>query len=246
MEAAGRDGTHRVGKLFQKPPTAQAAVLTELRRRLIVGIFSPGEQLRQDALAEELGVSRVPVREALRTLEGEGQLIYEPHRGYFVVELNLGELIEIYRLRDLLEAEATEVGFPNLTAADHAIMAQSMEQMLAAMRQDDVAALTSANRRFHFALYNACRMPRLLRILEQLWDASDPYRAVYFCDVDNRTLMHREHIGIFEASKSGDLRTLQRLLVEHRTHAVPALRRALEKPDERGTAARHARSAAVD
>ncbi|MCJ2052043.1 GntR family transcriptional regulator [Methylobacterium sp. J-070] len=233
-------------KLFQKPPTAQAAVLTELRRRLIAGIFSPGEQLRQDVLAEELGVSRVPVREALRTLEGEGQLIYEPHRGYFVVDLNLDELVEIYRLRDLLEAEATEVGFPNLTAADLALMAQSMAQMRAAMKHDDVAALTAANRRFHFALYNACRMPRLLRILEQLWDASDPYRAVYFCDVDNRTLMHREHVDIYEAARSGDLRTLQRRLVEHRTHAVPALRKALAKSDTRGIPTRPSRSAAVD
>jgi DNA-binding GntR family transcriptional regulator len=235
-----------VSKLFQKPPTAQAAVLTELRRRLIAGIFSPGAQLRQDVLAEELGVSRVPVREALRTLEGEGQLVYEPHRGYFVVELNLDELIEIYRLRDLLEAEATEVGFPNLTAADLAVMAQSMEQMLQAMKRDDVAALTSANRRFHFALYTPCRMPRLLRMLDQLWDASDPYRAVYFCDVGNRTLMHREHLAIYEAAQSGALRTLQRLLVEHRTHAVPALRRALESSDARAGATQPARSAAVD
>jgi DNA-binding GntR family transcriptional regulator len=235
-----------VSQLFQKPPTAQAAVLTELRRRLIAGVFSPGAQLRQDILAEELGVSRVPVREALRTLEGEGQLVYEPHRGYFVVELNLDELIEIYRLRDLLEAEATEVGFPNLTAADLTIMAQSMEQMLEAMKQDDVAALTSANRRFHFALYNPCRMPRLLRMLDQLWDASDPYRAVYFCDVGNRTLMHREHLAIYEAAKSGALRTVQRLLVEHRTHAVPALRKALEMSEARAGATQPARSAAVD
>ena len=235
-----------MAKLFQKPPTAQAAVLTELRRRLIVGIFAPGEQLRQDVLAEELGVSRVPVREALRTLEGEGQIIYEPHRGYFVVELNLDELIEIYRLRDLLEAEATQVGFPNLTAADLATMAQGMEQMLSAMEQDDVATLTAANRRFHFALYNACRMPRLLRILDQLWDASDPYRAVYFCDVGNRTLMHREHLAIYEAARSGDLRRLQRLLAEHRTHAVPALRKALEKTHAGSVDPQRAHSADVE
>ncbi|MBL8582662.1 MAG: GntR family transcriptional regulator, partial [Rhizobiaceae bacterium] len=101
-----------------KPQTAQEAVLYELRRRIVSGEFEPGSQILQDALAEELGVSRVPVREALRTLEGEGQVSYEPHRGYFVVELDLNELVEIYRLRDLLEPEATAKAFPNITKED--------------------------------------------------------------------------------------------------------------------------------
>lgn len=82
------------------PEAADGAdwALTELRRRVIVGVFSPGEQLRQDVLAEGRGVSRVSVREDLRTIEGEEQLAYEPHRGTFVVELNLDALIEINRL----------------------------------------------------------------------------------------------------------------------------------------------------
>lgn len=218
-----------MNKPFSKPPTAQAAVLSELRRRLVTGVFAPGEQLRQDILAEELGVSRVPVREALRTLEGEGQLIYEPHRGYFVVELNLDELAEIYRLRDLLEDEATRVGFPRLGAADRAVMAASMDEMQAAMSRDDIAGLTAANRRFHFAIYVLCQMPRLLRMLEQLWDASDPYRAIYFCDPERQRLMHREHMMIFEATKNSEDGALRRLLADHRTHAVPALRGAFQR-----------------
>lgn len=218
-----------MNKPFEKPPTAQEAVLRELRRRLIAGVLAPGTQLLQDALAEELGVSRVPVREALRTLNGEGQLSYEPHRGYFVVDLKLDELEEIYRLRDILEAEATIVGFPRISAESRAVMARSMEEMLAAMDAGDITALTAANRRFHFAVYAACAMPRLLRILEQLWDASDPYRAVYFCDSDNQTLMHQEHLGIFEATASSDAERLLGLLEEHRKHAVPALRRAFLK-----------------
>ncbi|MGI4945017.1 MAG: GntR family transcriptional regulator [Janthinobacterium lividum] len=217
-----------MNKQFRKPPTAQEAVLGELRRRLIAGELAPGTQMLQDALAEELGVSRVPVREALRTLKGEGQLSYEPHRGYFVVELNLDELDEIYRLRDLLETEATKVGFPHITGEVRAVMSQSMDEMLAAMHDDDIAALTAANRRFHFAIYATSGMPRLLRMLEQLWDASDPYRAIYFCDAKNQDLMHREHLGIYEASAGSDPQRLLKLLKEHRTHAVPALRKAFQ------------------
>src|SRR5690606_32639587 len=77
---------------FQKPPTAQQAVLAELRRFIASGSLRPGQQIRQDTLSAELGVSRVPLREALKILEGEGQVTYEAHRGYFVTELSLRDL----------------------------------------------------------------------------------------------------------------------------------------------------------
>lgn len=218
-----------MNKRFVKPQTAQEAVLYELRRRIVAGEIAPGSQILQDALAEELGVSRVPVREALRTLEGEGQVSYEPHRGYFVVELNLDELVEIYRLRDLLEPEATAKAFPNITDEDIDRMAASMEEMVKAIEVGDNAMMTTANRRFHFAIFAPCRMPRLIRILEQLWNASDIYRAVYFFEFDRKNLMHREHVKIFEALKRRDLNTLLDLLHQHRTHAIPALKRSLAR-----------------
>ena len=95
---------------FRRPPTAQEAVLAELRRAIAAGELRPGEQVLQDALAERFGVSRVPLREALKILEGEGQVTYRPHRGYFVAELDLDDLREVYRIRDLLETEAIDVG----------------------------------------------------------------------------------------------------------------------------------------
>ena len=103
---------------FRRPPTAQEAVLTELRRAIVTGELRPGEQVRQDALAEQFGVSRVPLREALKILEGEGQVTYLPHRGYFVAELDVADLREVYRLRDLLETEAVRAAVPRLTDAD--------------------------------------------------------------------------------------------------------------------------------
>ncbi len=95
---------------FSRPPTAQEAVLVELRKEIASGALRPGEQVLQEAIADRLGVSRVPLREALKILEGEGQVVYHPHRGYFVAELSVADLVEVYRIRDLLEAEAVEVG----------------------------------------------------------------------------------------------------------------------------------------
>ncbi len=218
-----------MSKRFVKPQTAQEAVLQELRRRIVAGEFAPGAQILQDMLAEEFGVSRVPVREALRTLEGEGQVSYEPHRGYFVVELNLEELIEIYRLRDLLEPEAVSRAFPNLTQEDVDRMQEAMDVMVKAIDEGDNAAMTTGNRRFHFAMFAGCGMPRLLRMLDHLWNASDIYRAVYFYDFDKKHLMHSEHLEIFDALKARDLPRLLELLQTHRTHAIPALRQVIER-----------------
>ena len=88
---------------FQRPPTAQEAVLVEVRSRILRGDIAPGTPLRQEDLAASLGVSRVPVREALRILESEGHVTYIAHRGYRVAELDLDELAEIYHLRALIE-----------------------------------------------------------------------------------------------------------------------------------------------
>ena len=100
-------------KEFRRPPTAQAFVLAELRRAIIAGDFLPGQPLRQNALADRFGVSRVPVREAFKVLESEGQVVYEPHRGHKVASLSLTDLLEVYRLRQLLESEAARVAVKN-------------------------------------------------------------------------------------------------------------------------------------
>ncbi len=88
---------------FQRPPTAQEAVLVELRARILRGQIASGPRCGRRTWPPRLGVSRVPLREALRMLESEGHVIYVPHRGYRVTELDLDEFEEIYHLRALLE-----------------------------------------------------------------------------------------------------------------------------------------------
>lgn len=213
-----------------KPPTAQMAVLAALRESIITGKLQPGEQVRQDQLAEQFGVSRVPLREALKILEGEGQVRYEPHRGYFVTELSLADLLEVYRIRDILEDEATRLAVPLLTKEDLARMEQALADTEAAAAAEDVIGMTEANRRFHFSLYEAGQMQRLSRMIRILWDATDVYRALYFSGEDNRERVHAEHRDIMAALTARDIPLSIALLNEHRNHAVQALRELL--PDE--------------
>ena len=109
-------------------------MLAALRRALVSGELAPGEQVRQESLAERFGVSRVPLREALKILEGEGRVVYLPHRGYFVAELSLDDLLEVYRMRELLEAEAVMVAVPRLGASDLAAISAACEDVRQANR----------------------------------------------------------------------------------------------------------------
>jgi DNA-binding GntR family transcriptional regulator len=226
-----------VSQTFRKPPTAQEAVLAELRRLIVTGRLRPGEQIVQDALAAELGVSRVPLREALKILEGEGQVRYVAHRGYFVTQLSLPDLLEVYRIREILEAEAVRVGLPQMTTEDVDRLTEAEREVQAAAAAADVAGMTQANRRFHFALIEACGLPRLVRILGLLWDATEVYRSVYFTEPGNRERVDAEHHELVAAVKAGDIARAVEVLDEHRRHAVAALRLLLEAvaPAESGS-----------
>lgn len=210
-----------------KPPTAQQAVLAELRGFLTAGKLRPGEQIRQDALAEELGVSRVPLREALKILEGEGQVTYAAHRGYFVAELSLADLLEVYRIRALLEPEAVREALPRLTAEDVTRVLDAHHDVERASAVGDLAAMTEANRRFHFALMDPCGLPRLVRFVRLLWDATDAYRSLYYNLAEHRSTVVHQHEQAVAAIRTGDADTLVKVLDEHRENAVAALRTLL-------------------
>lgn len=208
----------------KRPPTAQAFVLAQLRSAIIAGELLPGQPLRQDALAERFGVSRVPLREAFKVLEGEGQVVYEPHRGYKVARLSLADLLEVYHIRALLEAEAVRVA---VKRADNGVlgkMRQAADEVSAAAEAEDLLAMTAANQRFHFTLISACNMPRLERLIQSLWDATDTYRFVYYGTEVNRQRVDEEHTLIIEAFAARDTDRLITMLDLHRKHAVDSLR----------------------
>jgi DNA-binding GntR family transcriptional regulator len=213
--------------LFTKPPTAQEAVLAEMRRLLVTGELAPGTPIRQEALADRLGVSRVPVREALKVLEGEGHVEYSAHRGYVVAELSVEDLVEVYRLRELLEAEAIRVAVPKLKPADLAAIASAAAEVGAAGKRADLADVTAANRTFHFLLFDAAGLPRLSRTLRQLWDATDVYRSVYFASPTNLQRVNDEHNELIAALHAGDAKAAIAAQAAHRAHSVEAVSNAL-------------------
>lgn len=213
--------------------TAQEEVLRALRTDLVSGHLAPGEQLIQESLAVRYGVSRVPLREALKILEAEGHVVYHPHRGYFVTTLSIDDLLEVYRLREILETEALEHAVPLLSREDCEALMDLAAGVDAAIRDDDVHAISEANRRFHFALFDFSTMPRLVKLIRQLWDATEAYRSVYFASEPNRHRVQDEHIEIVEALKRGDTGAAIRWHNIHRQNTISAVSAVIEQRNSR-------------
>jgi len=224
---------------LEQVTTVQLATLRWLREQIASGRYEPLEQLRQENLARDLGVSVPPVREALKTLEAEGQVVYYPRRGYFVAKLSAAELVETYTIRDLLETEATKRAVGSLDDDDIARMKSAIREMERAHRSDDLAVMTAANRRFHFTVFDAAGMPRMAEMIRVLWDSTDRYRSVYYATSAHRRRVNAEHRAIMAAVANGDPESAVTLLREHRTHALDALCRSLpgEDQDSAGTEA---------
>ncbi len=224
---------------FQRPPTAQEAVLAEVRSRILRGEIAPGAPVRQEDLAASLGVSRVPVREALRMLESEGHVTYVAHRGYRVTELDLDELEEIYHLRRLIEDDLARRALTHCEPAHLDSVRDAHARLAEAERADpiDPVALAAANRAFHWAILRPT--PRSERILTTLWDASEVYRAHWFALRDNVARGAHEHVRALAAVEAGDSDALVRALGEHRAGAVSALRTQLaaDSPTARSASA---------
>jgi DNA-binding GntR family transcriptional regulator len=208
---------------FRRPPTTQEAVLDELRRLIRSGRLRPGERIVQEALADDLGTSRVPLREALKIMQAEGHVTYVAHHGYVVTELSIADLREIHRIRELIEPEAIHAAMATMTPADVQTIVALEEEVRAAAAGGDVAAMSQANRRFHQALVEPCGMPRLLWHIRLLWDATEVYRLMLYADDSGRERVESEHRRVVEAVVAGDAEAVVLQLAEHRTHAFDLL-----------------------
>ncbi|MFL5817563.1 MAG: GntR family transcriptional regulator [Conexibacter sp.] len=203
--------------------TTQQHAVEWLRRAIVAGELRPGERVPQDEVATRIGVSIAPLREALRVLEGEGQLTYRPRRGYFVTELRIDDLTEIYALRRLLEARAARHALDLLDADGVERIVRAAGDCADTAAAGDVAQTLDANRRFHFALFDAPGQPHLLKLIRTLWDATEAYRALYYNTPEERAAAVDAHDRIVDAVRARDAERLVTELDAHREQALAAL-----------------------
>ncbi|MFC0450015.1 GntR family transcriptional regulator [Rhodococcus jostii] len=208
--------------------TLQAAA--QIRGLIIDRVLLPGEKVRQVDLAEKIGVSRSPLREALRTLEAEGVVTYEVNRGYVVARLDDDDHEQILAMRAMLEAEL----FKTITRPDPeklAYLKEANENMIEAIDARNVAQVLHWNREFHFTIFDLSPLGQFRREVQRLWQLSEGYSAAWWWRTpDAAKRINAEHNAIITALKKYDISRLTELSNAHRTGghertmAVAALR----------------------
>ncbi len=188
----------------QGPPTVTSYVLDTIREGILVGRFPLGSRLDQQALADELGVSVIPVREGLRQLEAEGLVSIYPRRGAFVTKLSVDELKEIYEVREVLEELATQLAVANISRQTLEQLSGIIERMEGATQAHDSAHLLELNRTYHFSIYKASHRPFLLQMISGLWDRCSLYRRLYIHLPERARQALVEHKEIYAACQAGD------------------------------------------
>lgn len=199
-------------KASRRYRTTQGMVAGGLRDAILSGVLAGGQPLRQDEIAESFGVSRMPVREALRQLEGEGMVSFYPHRGAVVSELSYKEVVEIIEIRTTLETMALRKAFPLLGDEEF----RRAEEVLHAIdeEKDLVSRWGELNWRFHATLFAPAERPRLLSIIKAQHTAFERYIRVHLALSDYER-PQREHYELLETCRRGDEDAAVALLARH-------------------------------
>ncbi|WP_019875781.1 GntR family transcriptional regulator [Sporichthya polymorpha] len=209
----------------QRTTTVERAI-SEIRALLRSRQLVPGQQVRQEALAGRLGVSRIPVREALKALAAEGILDHEPNVGYTVARLNAAELAQIYLMRRALETEVLRA-LPRLTSTQVKELTALNDAIGEAVERADVAEILATNQAFHFAMFGLSGLDLVVAEIEKLWRRSEPYRTLHLYDSDGRKRIVREHRRMITALRQGDHEQVVALMDAHRDLTVSDLHTAL-------------------
>lgn len=205
-----------------KVPLIQEAVLERLREQLVDGTFPPGAHINISEVADELGVSIVPVREAVKILQSEGRLVRDRSRSYRVRELTHDELIQMNQLSSYLEIALIEAGVPNLT--DDEIAEMRNLNHLVARREGDRHEILAAHRRLHFVCFEAANKSIYLENVNRLWDHYEHYRLLFFdsgSTIDTDASV--EHQEFVEACANRDVKQAVMIHERHRLNSFAFL-----------------------
>ncbi len=208
---------------------APEQVTNRLREAIVSGLLQPGDRLMQEELAERLGVSRMPVREALRRLEAEGLVVVQPYRGALVANLSSTELQELYELRIALETLALGFGIPEMDTQSF----EAMEVTLAQMdRETDSATWLDLNAKFHTLLYQSAGRKLLHEHIENLRNKSDRFLRLFASRRDRTAQAQREHWAIVHACRDHNIEQACNYLQDHLQSTVTSLAGTLRLQEE--------------
>ncbi|MDO4479372.1 MAG: GntR family transcriptional regulator [Lachnospiraceae bacterium] len=206
-------------------------VYNTLRKAILKGEFQPGERLMEITLANRLGVSRTPVREAMRQLENEGLVLMIPRKGAQVAKITRQEMTDVLEVRKSLEILAVEKACERISASQKEELKVREEEFKKVLLSDDITAIAEADEAFHEVIYRATGNRRLIQLLSNLREQMYRFRVEYLKNKDSWELLIDEHRRIVEALVTDDRATARDLTAQHIDNQQSAIDKLLEEND---------------
>ena len=195
-------------------------VLERLRALILTGEYGPDERLIEEQLAERLGVSRTPVRQALTMLEAEGLVEITPNRGATVCSFSIEDVWDIYDLRAVLEGHAARRAAGRIERRELERLRELAREMEGLPGQfddheEEIRALVALNQEFHGTIVEASRNRRLERLINRTVEIPLMFKAFYWYTLHERTISNHYHRQILEALENGDADRAEIIMREH-------------------------------
>ena len=190
-------------------------VTVRIRQEVLSGRILPGQRIRLRTLQELLGVSHIPIREALRSLEAEGLVENIPQRGAIATPLSAEELAEVYDLRRLLEPAIADRAIPKLTKEQLHLASEALDALKAVPGQWASPEFPEAHRRFHWLLLQPGATKLIERVLAQLWQTSERYVRFSMIVGGGGPVAERQHAMLQKIAQAGDVARFRAELIAH-------------------------------
>ena len=207
-------------------------VFEYLRESILNGDLKPGERLMEISLAEQLGVSRTPVREAIRKLEKEKFVEMLPRKGAYVADLTAKDILDVLEMRIILEGFAAALAAQRMTEAEINLLELSLNGFHDAVSRQDRLVMVEKDNEFHDRIFQATKNNKLIEIVKDLHDQFQRFRLIYFNEFDNYMELQNWHNQIFTAIRDQNAEDARVAAEEHVKRIMDIVVRWKEKRDE--------------
>lgn len=201
-------------KLDQYKPLREV-VFETIRNAIISGSLKPGERLMEVQMAERLGVSRTPIREAIRKLELEGLIIMLPRKGAYIADLSVKDLTEVLEIRAALEGMATGLAVTRINESEIEELELIALKFHKALENGDLEELLFQDSQFHETIFKASRNERLIQLNNNLREQVQRFREMYLKKINRSKKTSMEHFDIVEAISRRDISKAEKLARKH-------------------------------
>lgn len=216
-------------KLNQTFQTKNDMVYNALKEQIVTGEIMPGERITVMQVAEEFGVSAMPVREALKRLQQEGLVTITPHAGAQVVKCDDKQYQEITQIRILLEPYAAMLATPRLDEQDMEHLEKMLDEMESCVDSGDNLTYSELNTKFHQYIYSCCGNATLIETINSLWEKTRMSKNVFLMERSRMALSIEEHKECLECLRRGDPEAVREAFDRHKRRGFEAVERGLKR-----------------